>query len=239
MRGGVEGLSEGQGAVVPVGEGVRLSTVAPPGPRRTATPQKPRRGFWLKQLHQWHWVSSALCLVGMLLFAATGITLNHAAEIEAQPVVSERQATLPRSLLRSLPKSAEGVVPAPVAAWIDDALSVDVAGRSAEWSDDEIYVALPRLGGDAWVSIDRANGEVIYEMTDRGWISYLNDLHKGRNAGAVWRLFIDLFAVACFIFCITGLLLLNLHARHRPMTWPTVGLGLVIPALLALFFIHL
>lgn len=79
----------------------------------------------------------------------------------------------------------------------------------------------------------------MYELTDRGWISYLNDLHKGRNAGQVWRLFIDLFAAACFIFCVTGLLLLNLHARHRPMTWPAVGLGLVIPALLALFFIHL
>lgn len=85
----------------------------------------------------------------MLLFAATGITLNHAAEIEARPVVSEGQATLPRPLLRSLPKTAEGAVPAPLAGWIDDKLSVDVAGRAAEWSDDEIYVALPRPGGDA------------------------------------------------------------------------------------------
>jgi hypothetical protein len=33
----------------------------------------PRRAFWLKHLHQWHWVSSAACLVGMLLFAITGI----------------------------------------------------------------------------------------------------------------------------------------------------------------------
>ena len=28
-----------------------------------------RRSFWLKTLHEWHWVSSALCLLGMLLFA--------------------------------------------------------------------------------------------------------------------------------------------------------------------------
>lgn len=34
-------------------------------------------------LRQWHWVSSALCLAGMLLFAVTGITLNHATDIEA------------------------------------------------------------------------------------------------------------------------------------------------------------
>ncbi|NTV11206.1 MAG: hypothetical protein HGA47_10590, partial [Zoogloea sp.] len=25
------------------------------------------RAGWLKTLHQWHWISSALCLLGMLL----------------------------------------------------------------------------------------------------------------------------------------------------------------------------
>ena len=31
-----------------------------------------RRAYWLKTLHQWHWISSAICLLGMLLFAVTG-----------------------------------------------------------------------------------------------------------------------------------------------------------------------
>ena len=43
-----------------------------------------RRGFWLRTLHQWHWISSAICLLGMLLFTITGITLNHASRIEAE-----------------------------------------------------------------------------------------------------------------------------------------------------------
>ena len=37
---------------------------------------------------------------------------------------------------------------------------------------------------------------------------------------------------------ITGLFLLHLHARQRRMTWPLVGLGLLIPLLLALLLIH-
>lgn len=53
-----------------------------------------RRSFWLKQLHQWHWISAALSLVGMLLFAITGITLNHAGQIEAEPKVVSRKTTL-------------------------------------------------------------------------------------------------------------------------------------------------
>ena len=79
---------------------------------------------------------------------------------------------------------------------------------------------------------------MIYEHTDRGWISYLNDLHKGRNTGAAWSWFIDVFSVSCVVFCISGLLLLQRHAQSRPTTWPLVGLGLVIPMLLALLLIH-
>lgn len=51
-------------------------------------------------------------------------------------------------------------------------------------------------------------------------------------------LVLDLFAVACTVFCITGLFLLHLHARQRRMTWPLVGLGLMIPLLIALLLIH-
>jgi Uncharacterized protein conserved in bacteria len=66
---------------------------------------------------------------------------------------------------------------------------------------------------------------VEFEQTRRGAIAYLNDLHKGRNTGPAWGWFLDVFAVACVVFCLTGLLLLHLHARQRAMTWPLVGLG--------------
>jgi hypothetical protein len=199
------------------------------------------RAFWLAQMRQWHWISAAVCLIGMLLFALTGITLNHASRIEAKPVVTNSTAVLPAELLRQIKANAptaKSALPAPVTDWIARQMSVDTAGREAEWSAQEVYVALPRPGGDAWLNIDLAAGEVTYERTDRGWISYLNDLHKGRHTGAVWSLFLDVFAVACVIFCITGLVLLQLLATGRPSTWPLVALGFVIPALIAVFFIH-
>jgi hypothetical protein len=40
------------------------------------------------------------------------------------------------------------------------------------------------------------------------------------------------------VFCLTGLVLLQLMANGRPMTWPLVGLGFVLPFLIAVFFIH-
>jgi hypothetical protein len=202
------------------------------------------RAFWLKHLHQWHWVSAALCLVGMLLFSITGFTLNHAGWIGAKPQVSTQSAELPTALLSQLRQTWErdgdetAALPAPVADWLSAAMAVRINGRQVEWSDDEVYVSLPRPGGDAWLTVSLADGTVTHEVTDRGWLSYLNDLHKGRNTGPAWRLFIDLFAFAALVFAVTGLLLLKMHARNRPATWPMVGLGLVLPLLLAILFIH-
>ena len=204
-------------------------------------PTPRRRAYWLKTLHQWHWISSALCLLGMLLFAVTGLTLNNASHIESRAVVTSRQAQLPGPVLKQLTAPSgqkKAPLPAPVARWLDDTLDAGAAGRAAEWSADEVYLSLPRAGGDAWLSIDRASGDVEYERTDRGWVSYLNDLHKGRNTGLAWSWFLDIFAVACLVFSLTGLVLLKMHAGNRSATWPMVGLGVVIPVVLALLFIH-
>lgn len=204
-----------------------------------ANPQ--RRAFWLKTLHQWHWISSALCLIGLLLFAITGITLNHASQIEAKPKVVTQEKQLPEPLLdalKSLPHEDNAPLPAALDHWLRDTLSISAGTRAAEWSADEIYLALPRPGGDAWVSINLDSGAVTHEKTDRGWVSYFNDLHKGRNTGTAWSWFLDVFAVACLVFAGTGLFLLQLHGGNRPATWPVVGLGLIVPLLLALLFIH-
>jgi len=200
-----------------------------------------RRAQWMRQLRQWHWISGAVSLVSMLLFAITGITLNHSSAIEARPVVTTNEATLAAPTVHEIaaaPRSGRAPVPAALAAAIESTLGVDVSGREAEWSEEEIYIPLPRPGGDAWVSVERETGALTYEVTNRGWISYLNDLHKGRHTGPAWSLFIDAFAVASVVFCVTGLLLLQMYAKGRSATWPLVGAGLAIPVLLALFLIH-
>lgn len=195
---------------------------------------------WLGTLRQWHWMSSAICLVGMLLFAITGITLNHAGQIRTTPEVITREAVVPPELLQPMLPITTHKAPLPVSLreWLETAQAITVANQLAEWSEDEIYLSLPRPGGDAWLSIDLVTGALLYERTDRGWVSFLNDLHKGRNTGQVWFWFIDVFAVACIIFCITGLLLLQRYSGNRSSTWPLVTLGFVMPLILIMLFMH-
>ncbi|TWT51145.1 hypothetical protein Pla22_39220 [Rubripirellula amarantea] len=192
----------------------------------------------------------------MLLFAVTGITLNHASQIESSPVTTTKSIELPPGLLDALNQKVENDeaenldqqsfsqetishrIPDEVAKWIGGQIGKPIVSRPADWSDDEIYMSMPGPGSDAWLAIDRETGSVEFEQTQRGWISYFNDLHKGRNTGPAWKWVLDLLALATLVFCITGLMLLIQHARRRKMTWPMVALGFVIPALVALLMIH-
>lgn len=215
-----------------------IRDVEPPAPAKWQT-----TGFWKRQARTWHWMSGAICLIGMLLFAATGITLNHASQIEATPKVVERELTLSEASLAAI---APGIgfepsadIPAVLRREIQRELGADLTGTSPEWTDIDVYVSLPRPGGDAWISIDRETGDVLYEVTSRGAVAYLNDLHKGRSTGPVWSLFIDVFAVASMIFCLSGLWLLQIHSVRRGSTWPLVAAGIGAPVVLILLFVHL
>src|SRR5262245_12925879 len=92
-----------------------------------------RRAFWLRHLHQWHWISAAICLISMLLFALTGITLNHASQIPAKPTVTTLQAKLPAPLLARLEVDTTDADKAPlpsiVSDWIGEQMSLEVTGR--------------------------------------------------------------------------------------------------------------
>lgn len=195
--------------------------------------------FRLGSMRQWHWVSAAVTLVGMLLFAITGITLNHAADISSEAQITSIEASLPAATLKRLRALPEGEVVLPAALLKHlQAQGVQLdAQQSGQWDGVEFYAAMPKPGRDAWIAIDTEFSEFIYERTDRGWVAYFNDLHKGRDSGTVWFWFIDIFALACVVFCVTGLVLLFRQGAHRPMTWPITALGALIPIVIMLAFI--
>lgn len=190
--------------------------------------------------HLLHWISAAVCFAALALFTITGITLNHAGSIGGKPVVTTHAAQLPESLRASLGPRAAGddSLPPALDEWIGKEFDLPTGDATIEWSEDELYLSAPGAGRDAWVSIDRATGTAKSETTDRGWIAYLNDLHKGRNTGVAWRVFIDVVAAAVLFFSLTGLVLLQIQARQRTSTWPLVIGGTVFALVLMIFFVH-
>ena len=192
-----------------------------------------------RTMHLWHWISAAVCFAALILFTVTGITLNHASAFSAAPVVKSHERTLGQAELGLLAGAEAGErLPDPLRQWLEKEFAIDLANAGVEWSEEELYLSAPGPGRDAWISIDRATGVAKSESTDRGWLAYFNDLHKGRNTGLLWTLFIDVVAAACLFFALTGLVLLWIQARQRRSTWPLVtgGVGLVV--LLMIFFAH-
>jgi hypothetical protein len=190
--------------------------------------------------HLWHWISAAVCFASLTLFTVTGITLNHAGAIGAEPVVASGNAQLPDDLHAQLRKQSDSVEQdaALFIDWAEGAFDLSLRGATAEWSAEELYLSAPGPGRDAWVSIVVASGAAKFEATDRGWVAYFNDLHKGRNTGIAWTIFIDVIAIAVLFFSITGLVLLWIQASQRTSTWPLVGGGVAIVVALMVFFAH-
>jgi uncharacterized protein len=190
--------------------------------------------------HLLHWISAGACFAALALFTITGITLNHANAIGAQPQVTSGTAQVPQALLAKLGKNSDAAETdvAVFIDWAENAFDLTLHGATAEWSAEELYLSAPGPGRDAWVSIDRGTGAAKYESTDRGWVAYFNDLHKGRNTGIVWTIFIDVIAAAVLFFSLTGLVLLWIQAGQRKSTWPLVGGGIVIVVALMILFAH-
>lgn len=192
-----------------------------------------------RTMHSWHWISAAICLAALLLFCITGITLNHADVIGASPTVVKKSAELGDELRAVLAGNHDGKsVPAPLADWIEANFDIRTSDAEIEWSPEELYVSSPGPGRDAWVMIDRLDGVATSESTDRGWVAYFNDLHKGRNTGLVWKIFIDVVAAACVFFSLTGLVLLWIQARQRTATWPLVSTGVGVLIALMIVIAH-
>ena len=201
---------------------------------------KTNKNNWKKQLHTWHWVSSAVSLICMILFSITGITLNHASSFESNPTEIKYENKIPEPILRSIKNNSElKIIPLQFKEWINAQTDMDndLLEMKPEWNEYEIYVQKPIPGGDKWMSIDLDTNNFIYMHTNRGWISWLNDLHKGRNTHISWIWFIDIFALATLVFCITGLILLQIHSKKRRSTWYITSAGVFIPGIIAFFYL--
>jgi uncharacterized protein len=88
----------------------------------------------------------------------------------------------------------------------------------------------PGYTADAFV--DRATGSYELTVTTMGIVAVLNDLHKGRDTGAVWAWVIDLSAGLLVLVSITGMILLWFVHKRRVTGYVIAIAGAVISYLM-------
>ena len=216
----------------------------------------------LMTIRKWHWMSAALCFMCLLLFSVTGITLHHSRLILPEPSVTHINGVLPEIILPALVLHHEQkklAMPAAVVDWLFANKKIVInennrADAKKEFSNNapekikgavkednqlkQFYAVFNRPSVSEKITINIATGEFNYEKTDKGWLAYFNDLHKGKNTGMAWVYFMDMFSVACIIFSITGFILLQRYAKTRAKTWPLLAAGFFMPIFFMLFLIH-
>ena len=175
-------------------------------PTAVASRQRPLKQR-LQTLIRWlHIYASLLGLMTVLFFGITGLTLNHPQWFDSgYQAVREEAGVIDRALL-----GAKGAEPRKmeIVEFIRSQHHVRNAVRDFQSDEYQINVSFAGPGYTADVSIDRETAEYQFSELRLGLTAVMNDLHKGRDTGTAWSIFIDISAVLLVFISISGVLLL-------------------------------
>jgi hypothetical protein len=165
-----------------------------------------------------------------LLFAVTGLTLNHQDFGAGEPVVTTASIAVPDALASS---GGESVV----APWLKGQLSLKTPLSDYREDEQQIQATFAAPGHRTVVTIDRSAHTAEVETVTRGWLGKLDDLHKGFDSGPVWYWIIDISAVLLTISALTGIITLVGLRNRRVGGFVFGGLGLATLVVIYLVFV--
>lgn len=188
-----------------------------------------------------HTYSAMWVLLLLLFFSVTGITLNHP---DWQSKWGARQQ------LQQLPLP-EPLQPWPLATqqqeyattlvdWLKRTQGVVGISWQARFDSDEqtLELSFKRPAGFAVALVDFTAAEIELEQQFNGYLALANDLHKGRDSGVLWKALIDITAIACLLFALTGFYLLLKMPSKKQLGNALAVLGGVMAVLAYLLAFH-
>jgi uncharacterized protein len=208
-------------------------------------PLRRRLAIKFAKLMRWlHIYLSMLGLAMVLFFSATGVTLNHPDWFfgETQRTVQAEGQVDHKWLRAAAAAASSDDAPDPEAQVskleIVEHLRASHGIRGAlvdfKVDDTECVVAFKGPGYSADAFIDRDSGHYTLTQSYHGPIAILNDLHKGRDTGFAWSIFIDVSAVLLIFISLSGLVLLFYLKLRRGPGLVVVAVGTVL--VVALFY---
>ena len=166
----------------------------------------------------------------VLLFAITGLTLNHQDFGLANPKTTTATIKLPDDLVDHPNRITIGKQ-------LQSQLGIVSPISDYQEDPDQIQVTFAAPGHRTVVTINRAERTGEVESESRGLLGKLDDLHKGFDSGRVWYWTIDVTAILLTVSSLTGMMtLLSLRARRRT-GFIVGGLGVLTVAVIYLTWI--
>jgi hypothetical protein len=149
----------------------------------------------------------------IFFFSLTGITLNHTEWFEDQ----QKTNTIKGQMNVNWVNTSDTLKIAKLE--IVELLRSrhKITGAVSEFLIDD-YQCTISFSGPGYIAdafVDRENGSYEVTETVTGFWGVLNDLHKGRDTGKVWKWVIDISAVLMILVSVTGLLMLFFLKKKR------------------------
>ena len=179
---------------------------------------KPRSAFEIalhRQCRAWHGYLSAFAFIALMFFSATGILLNH-------PDWIARDAGEP--LEQSVQFAAVDVAAAlkgtdpgqALARIVEQKAPLRGTFASADIDAGQALLRFEGIKGNSDVSIDLKNATARIAVTPSDAATIIDDLHRGKNAGPMWKALIDITGALLLALSILGyVLFFSLRFRLR------------------------
>ena len=163
----------------------------------------------------------------VLLFAVTGLTLNHQDFGWSAPQIAMSEVGVPADLVDHPSSEAIGK-------HLRETIGVRSPVTDYHEDPDQIQITFAAPGRRTLVTIDRPARKATVESESRGFLGRLDDLHKGFDSGRPWFWIIDITAILLTVSSITGMITL-LSLKHRRRSGFIVG-GLGVAMVVAIYF---
>ncbi|MBS1915740.1 MAG: PepSY-associated TM helix domain-containing protein [Bacteroidetes bacterium] len=183
-------------------------------------------------LMRWlHIYLSMISFAIVFFFAITGLTLNHADKFVDQLHTSQEKGKLDINWVKTT--DTLRIAKLEIVEYLRKNNNITAALSDFRIDDSQIGVSFKGPGYAADAFINRETGEYDLTKTSAGFVGIINDLHKGRDTGSAWSLFIDICAILLALVSLTGILLL-LFLKKRRLS------GLIVAAcgLLLAYFVY-
>lgn len=177
----------------------------------------------------WHGYLSAAAFVWLLFFSITGLLLNHPAWLRGdKPAGVSSQFDLAPgelALVRAQRDPGQALVRV-----LRGRLDLKGAVDSGDVAGDQLFVRMRGASGSSDIQIDLKTGRGSATIERFPAATLFKELHRGEQAGAVWRALIDIAGVLLVTTSILGLAIyFSLRLRMRTALVLVAG-GLAVMA---------
>jgi uncharacterized protein len=196
---------------------------------RKARPMPRWKIEFYRQCRLWHGYLSAFAFLSLMFFSLTGLLLNHPEWLkqeEAQP--QETRVTVSHDAIAAAMNLDDK--PRALAALLSAQKAVGGVYASGELEDGEAYLRFEGVSGNASAVLDIKTGATEITTRKADAVTIINDLHRGKNAGAAWKWLIDISAVIFLVLSLVGYILF-FSLRHRlvqTMALTVISLGALV-----------